>query len=171
MSKRWIVILLLISLAFNLAVMGMFISITIFHRPPCPLPEEGNPRWGHGPDRPQGMGMPPMLAQRFGFNREKIMPCNIEFSEKRTAFLATLAKSDFSEQEARLALNQSLAAHQKLEAVMGNDLIELRKKMTPEEAHQVFEKMLKRARNVFPFGDGPGNNYRRRMPPREDQNQ
>ncbi|HOD17238.1 MAG TPA: hypothetical protein PKJ14_01145 [Candidatus Cloacimonadota bacterium] len=138
MSKRWMEILLIVSLAFNLAVLGMFIYSTVFHKSSCPPPEpqwraENHPFQSHRFD-------PDSVLQ----NKEEIRQLRQAFQESRQAFMATLAKSELNLQEAKQAMEKSLQAQEKLERRLGESLIQVRTKMTADEAKRFFEHRMKR---------------------------
>ncbi len=152
MSKRWIVILLFVSLAFNLAVLGVFLYTSFFGRMPfCPadsrpareLAEHRFSREDRDKARPEFT-----LA-----NRDEIKQLRSEFMQKRREFIKALSKENINEQEVLAAMQTSLAAQEKLESKIGTSMLELRKKMTPEQAKDYFQKILERKRDHRPDYD------------------
>jgi len=143
MSKRWIVILLFVSLAFNLAVMGMFLHTMVFRRPLFCLPgmiphmewnKERDHRTEKDKDRP-----------RFDEEtRAEIKKLRGDFMLKRREFMLLLAKKDLNEQQVTAAMEASILAQDKLEKKLGSAILELRKKMTAEQANDFFTRMLER---------------------------
>jgi uncharacterized membrane protein len=155
MSRKWIVILLFISLAFNMAVMSMFIYATIFHRAPfCPTPMrppmemEGREHHKDKSDR-----------DRFPFTVEdkaEIKELRDTFKQKRREFMQIMQSDKFTEQKALAAMEASLKAQEDLEKKLGTSLIEMRKKMSAEEAKEFFERRMDK--------------FRRRPRPDDDNN-
>ena len=143
MSKHWIVILLFISLAFNLAVMGMFLYIHFFHRPPF-CPPGMRPPMGEFRDDRQFHHRDRHKDEFVMENKEEIRLMRSHFMQKRKDFMQILLKEDFNEQKAIAAMEASLTAQDSLEESIGRSLIELRKKMTPEQAKRYFEHRLDR---------------------------
>ncbi|MBM4399611.1 MAG: periplasmic heavy metal sensor [Candidatus Cloacimonetes bacterium] len=148
MSKQWIVILLLISLAFNLAVLGIFLYTSIYHKPPfCPP----------GMRPPHEMGRPDLPDRdkdkdKFPFafeNREEIKALRDTFMLKRREFMQIMRNEPFNEKEALAAMETSLKAQEGLEKKLGTSLIEKRKKMSPEEAKEFFERRKDRFRRRY----------------------
>lgn len=146
MSKRWIVILLFISLAFNLAVIGMFLYSTIFTRMPfCPrgsishreMVEHRFSRTDRDKDRPE------FVLE----NKDEIRKLRGDFMQKRREFITVLSKENLNEQEAITAMQASLDAQLELEQKVGSSMLELRKKLTPEQAKEYFQKILTRKRD------------------------
>lgn len=141
MSRKWIVILLFISLAFNLAVMSMFIYATIFHRAPfCPPPMRPPMEMGgreHHKDK--------LDRDKFPFsaeNKTEIKELRDTFKQKRREFMQTMQSDKFTEQEALAAMEASLKAQENLEKKLGSSLIEMRKKMSDAEAKEFFERRM-----------------------------
>lgn len=152
MSKRWIVILLFVSLAFNLAVLGVFLYTSYFNRMPfClynerpdkELAEHRYSREDRERERPEfTLG-----------NRDEIKQLRSEFMQKRREFINTLCKENINEQEVMAAMQASLNAQEKLENLVGTSMLDLRKKMTPEQAKDYFQRILDRKRDHRPDND------------------
>ncbi len=136
MSKRWLLILLLISFAFNLAVLGSFIYIRVFfaHRfcppPPPPHLSQGRPdmpfreMWDRLPDD------------------ENLPLLHKEFRDGKIKLMTELAKDPINEENIKHILEQSLISQSALERKLADRLILLRKSMTAEEAKEYFGKRL-----------------------------
>jgi hypothetical protein len=139
MSKHLIVILLFVSLAFNLAVLGMFIYSTAFHKMPLCHPSIEN-RYPGRDDRRETRLLPEAALK----NKDEIRKLREEFFKTRREFMQILAKDKYNEQEAQAAMEQSLQAQDRLERKLGASLIEVRKNMDPAEAKKFFEHRMRR---------------------------
>jgi Spy/CpxP family protein refolding chaperone len=138
MNKRWLVIVLFASLAFNLAVMLMFAYISIYHRPPFHSmnPKPRMEQWEHKFEYHHRITPKPedMLT-----NKDEIKKLKDDFRQKRREFMETLRQENFSEEDAYKAMEVSRQAQDILEKRLGNSLIEFRKKLTPREAKEYFK--------------------------------
>lgn len=137
MSKRWLIILLLISVAFNLAVLGSFIYLRST-RPPCPPGRPRPPReWGHkgrGPGRGPG-GPAPFIE--FGDSTKLLFD---RFDKIKQELMRELAKDPINMAQIESIVSRSLGAQADLERDLVDRLIRLRKTMTPEEAKEHFSR-------------------------------
>jgi hypothetical protein len=165
MSKRWIEILLIISLAFNLAVLGMFIYTAAFHKPlftPPGWQQQGGRNQNYGENHAKRMDPDAMLQ-----NKEEIKQLREAFQQSRKDFIQTMSKDNFNLQEARAAMEKSLAAQDVLERKLGESLLNVRTKMTAAEAKRFFDHRLNRMnhnyRNDKPQDD-PENNQTTKTP-------
>ena len=143
MSKHLIVILLLISLAFNLAVLGMFLYTAKYHKAPF------NPHRIFGPIDRSGPGWERFHHRRDTLetrldNNDEIRKLRDDYRQMRINFLQVMMKDKFLEQEAAAAMQASLKAQENLEKKLGESLIELRKKLSPEEAKALFKERMDR---------------------------
>jgi hypothetical protein len=156
MNKHWLVIVLFVSLAFNLAVMLMFAYISIYHKPPFhfmgqkPGTELLNHKYGiHHRITPK--------PEEMLTNKDEIMKLKDEFRQKRREFMETLRQENFSEEDALKTMEASRQAQDILEKRLGNSLIEFRKKITAREAKEYFKPREDRARTgLGPEGPEPG---------------
>lgn len=154
MSKRWLVILLLISAAFNLAVMGSFIYLRSIRPPfspgfPKELGEKGHWR-GKGPG-----GHGPM----FMFT-DSTRALHEEFKDTKQELMLELAKDPIDTAKIEAIIKRSLSSQAALERDLADRLIRLRKSMSPEEAKEHFTL---RAREIDERGfDRPFNKHKRR---------
>lgn len=141
MSKRMTTILLMISMAFNLAVLGVFIFIHTTGRTPFPPPP---PRHERGMlDAPPGgapRGQTKWMADCMREGMANCQPQRDSFQVDRMQFIQTLKAAKFNETASRDALEKSLLAHAQMEKSLGENLIAMRKKMTAEQAKQFFER-------------------------------
>jgi hypothetical protein len=161
MSKRLIEILLLVSLAFNLAVVCMFSYVHFFHKMPF-RPDMGR-RHEWNRDGRQDREMNKKMQGMMEANRESMKPYREEFRLKREQFMKLLAAEQVNEAQAIKAMQASLAAQDTLESKLGMSLLELRKKMTPAEAKEYFEMRIERMKhrqwgNRRPDDNPPDNN-------------
>lgn len=151
MSKRWIVILLFISLAFNLAVLGMFTYMSMFRGfpfcpPPHKVPEEMQERQIQRRDRDR------LMNRASDEDKKEIRKLRLEFLHNRKEFMDILLQENFNEADAVKVMNASLQAQDKLEKKLGEALIEVRKQMTAEEAKEYLKQRMEReAKKQKPF--------------------
>ena len=134
MNKRWLLILLLISAAFNLAVLGSFVYLRGFH-----------PRHHHSPrhewrdnDRWPGRfhkGPAPEFA--FG---DSIRALRQGFEDTKRELMLELAKDPLDMPQIEAIITRSLNAQVALERDMADRLIRFRNTLTPEEAREHFSR-------------------------------
>lgn len=143
MNKRWLVIVLFISLAFNLAIVAMFSYMSLCHKPPF-CPPGMKPPFERDHHR-----MPPpddndKIRKLMGEDKEDMIKFRDDFSKKRDAFMKTLVKDTLNVKEAEAAMDASLIAHENLERHLGQSLIKVRQKLSSEEARTIFKDRLDR---------------------------
>lgn len=126
MSNRTLSILVVISLSFNIAFLGMF----LFHRIRGPIPHHD----------PREFNMPPEMREFLKKSREKFKPLRDDFEQSRRILSDALAEKEYDEAELLLLLEETLQKQDVMERAMGIHLIELRKNMTPEQAENFFRK-------------------------------
>lgn len=151
MSKRWIVILLFISLAFNLAVIGSFLYVRLTFGTPPPHPPKGGEHF-RGPMDRHGEG--PLVR-----DNERLQSLRDEFRETKKELMRELAKDPIDETKLNTIIDSSLVAQGKLERELGNALIARRKTMTAEEAKEFFGKRIEGSPR---FGDDRPGYFRHR---------
>ena len=162
MNKRWLLIVLFISLAFNLAVMLMFSYASIYHRPPfCPpgMRQEMN----RDRDKRPEDNLKPALKKLVEENRAEMEKARKEFAQTRKDFMQTLVQDTLNVKEAEAAMDASLKSHEDLERNLGNSLINLRKNMTSEEAKAFFKERIDRMQRK-------SDRFRHRHPRFDNQN-
>jgi len=143
MSRHLIITLLIISLAFNLAVLGMFMYTSIYRKPPFCI-SGMLPNWNKKtPIHDRKDFRRDSLDMRLNTN-EEIRNLREEFRKARLDFVKVMLKDDFSEKEAVSAMQRSLKLQSQLEKKLGESLIELRQKLPPEEAKRLFRERLER---------------------------
>ena len=110
MKKQILLFVLVISLAFNLAFIGMF----IWHRTHRPMPF----------DRPEFHDFKEHMRQEPG----RIQSDKREFMDSRRRFMDYLNEEEFNEEVADSLRQETLDMQIKLETAFGIRLIEMRKK-------------------------------------------
>ncbi|MDP2172975.1 MAG: hypothetical protein Q8M98_04175 [Candidatus Cloacimonadaceae bacterium] len=142
MNKRWLIILLLISASFNLAVLGSYIYFRSIR--PCPMDMRG-PHPGHpAPEFHRGEG-----HWRF-MGDDSIKVLREEFGCTKKQLMDELAKDPINTEDINRIIETSLAAQIRLEREMGKRLIKMRNEMSAEEAQEFFSKRreeMQRRRN------------------------
>lgn len=145
MNKRWLILLLLISASFNLAVLGSFIYFRSIR--PCPLDMPG-PRPGPHPEFPRHNG-----AWKF-FDDDSIKALREEFGAQKKQLMDEIAKDPIDEEHINSIIESSLSAQIKLEREMGRRLIKMRNEMSADEARDFFTKRreeMHQRRNNQPY--------------------
>lgn len=136
MSKKLSNILLLVSLAFNLAVVAAFIYMTVrgphHHHRTRPRPDTESYRHR---DRDSTWA-----------DSDSIRALRTTFRETKHEFMTELAKEPINEPALNTILERSLSEQSLLERELGKRLIERRKEMSPEEAEEFFNRRAERLR-------------------------
>lgn len=136
MSKKLSNILLLVSLAFNLAVVAAFIYLTVrgpnHHHRNRPRPDTES---HHRRDR-----------DRSWADSDSIRTLRTTFRETKHEFMTELAKEPINEPALNTILERSLSEQSLLERELGKRLIERRKEMSSEEAKEFFNRRAERIR-------------------------
>jgi len=141
MSKRWIQIILLISLAFNLAVLGSFVFIRFYFRDHgCPVPPP--PLAGGKP----GGFIPPEIMQRIKGDTD-FLSIRDSLDSKRRLLMRELAKDPIDEPKIQSILQDIHNKQTAFEQKMASELIAFRKNMTADEAKEFFTQ---RAERIMP---------------------
>jgi hypothetical protein len=131
MSKKLLYILLLISLAFNLAFVGSFIYLKALRpRPPRDF------RDTRRPDFDKHRWQPIMESDSTRAFRDAFLASKKQLMEE-------LAKESIDETAINAIIQSSLQAQAALETDLGKRLIALRKTMTPAEAKEHFTDRIK----------------------------
>ncbi|HNX00811.1 MAG TPA: hypothetical protein PLE74_04240 [Candidatus Cloacimonadota bacterium] len=145
MSKKLILILLLVSFAFNLAFIGSFLYWRYQFRHGFAERHQNRDRWEQrmGPRDGQQPPPPPGLRPRdVGWmeNRKVLEPFRNKFTSSKVDFFKTLQQPVVNEELLKQKLDTSVKNHNELETQIGLRLIEMRKKMTPQQANDFFGK-------------------------------
>lgn len=142
MQKRSVTYLLFISLAFNIAFIGGF----VYHLVNPPFGRQNFP-----PDN-----MKPPVKDFFFQKKEEIQQFDRDFLDCKRTFMESLLEEEFNEEKSLELMQESVQKHMRMESEIGKSMIELRKKITAEEAQRIFGRMIQPERRF----DGP---VRRRM--------
>jgi len=134
MSKRTLIIIVIISLAFNLAFIGTFGLIQLRRRSFLK----------------NNFGAPRELREHFRNRKEHIAPFQHDFHQSKIDFIEELKKPDFNEELLNKMLENAIEKQTALEIELGKSLIELRKEMSFEEAQKFFSKFPKNNRKFAP---------------------
>ncbi len=160
MNKRWLIILLLISFAFNLAIVGSFIYIKCtFGNRMCPPPPPPHLIQG-SPDFPKNE-----IWERLPID-DSMHELRKQFMESKRDLMIELAKDPIDEKEINSILENSLINQSALERKLGERLLMLRKTMTAaEEAREFFGKRaeMNHKRPYDRFDKRPDPKQKRRM--------
>ncbi len=159
MSKKLLFIILLISLAFNLAFIGSFLYWR--HQFRCDYMKgpnhremmENRNRHGdmmhhrNGPDDDQPPPPPGLRRGDMGWmgNKKIVEPYRIKFDESKVEFFKALQQPVVNEEVLKQKLQTSLQNHTELEKQIGLRLIEMRKKMTAQQANEFFGRHARNA--------------------------
>ena len=128
--KKFLMILLAISLVFNIAFISVFIYRTVVERPhfaPPPKPELKNY---------------PELKESILEKKREIQPLYREFMQSKRDFMECLREPIFDEDKLKEKLDRTVKKQKNMEQELGKRLIELRKDMTPEEARIFFSRKM-----------------------------
>ncbi len=139
MNKRWLIILLLISVAFNLAMVGSFLYLR-FGRPHPPYHHRLPPPGPHPGFRDFGERWKMMDDDSTRVLRDN-------FQEAKRELMLELAKDPIDEAKINQIIDCSIEAQCALERGLGNKMIEFRKTMNAEEANQHFSRRLEDMQN------------------------
>ena len=134
MSKRTLIIIVIISLAFNLAFIGTFGLIQLRRRSLLK----------------HKFGPPPELREHFRNRKEHIAPLRYYFHQSKIAFIEELKKPDFNEELLNKMLENAIEKQTAMEIELGKSLIELRKEMSFEETQKFFSKFSGNNRKFTP---------------------
>ena len=129
MSKRWLTIILLISVSFNLAFIGSFIYLHRFHRHPQ-LPGRNEEMRGPRPF----FGHPPFERD------EEIRKLRYQFENIKHSLMLELAKDPVDMTKVNALIDSSLVAQNTLERRLAERMVAYRKTLTAEEAKEHFQR-------------------------------
>ena len=124
--KKFLMILLAISLVFNIAFISVFIYRTVIERPHFAPPPKPN------------LKKYPELRERILEKKRQIQPLYREFMQSKRDFMKCLREPTFDENKLKNKLDRTVKEQNKMERELGKKLIELRKDMTPAEARIFF---------------------------------
>lgn len=130
MSNRTLTILVIISLAFNIAFLGGFIYMRIKGpgTPPPPFfPRQKQSR----------------INQMFFEKREIIKSLTDQNHNDKLSFFKELASENCDNKTLNSKLDKSLQSQYELDKEIGDNLIKLRSNLNPEEAEKIFGNMIR----------------------------
>lgn len=139
MSKKWLFVLLLISLSFNLAVLGSFIYIRFYLPCPSPPPMHRGQMLGDKPHEPF-----------FMHKDEEFHRLKKDFNATKVSLMKELAKDPVDEARIAGIIDSSLVAQNKLERRLGEKILAFRKTLSAEEAREHFERRAENMHNRSP---------------------
>lgn len=136
MSKKTLLVIVIISLAFNSAFFGVFIyrRVLLHNR------HLQDPRFHH---------IPPQCRERFLEDRESMLPLKVEFELSKKRFMRTLMNEEFDRELLEKKLKETIDRQVRMEHEMGQLLIKLRSEMTPEESQGFFQPEHQRFKRPF----------------------
>lgn len=138
MKQRTMNILIIISMAFNIAFVGSFFYHKIrFGGHPGPMMDHPEP--------------PPRFREKFRSVMENVKPERQEFMEASKDFFIYLTEEEFKEAEAEMQLDKMISKQMEMEKKIGQGIIAIHSEMTDEE--------LKAARQFF---DNRRDNFNKR---------
>lgn len=136
MSKRSVVIILIISLVFNLAFIGTFLRHRVLMPKDRPGPEMGRPK------------LPIHVRKDFREIRQKMGDKHKEYFQARREFILSLLEEKPDEEQILKKLDEAIKKQTKVEREIGLSFMELRKKMSSEEARNFFKKDIRQPEKV-----------------------
>lgn len=128
MSKRSITILLFISLAFNLAVVGSMLWVRYTRICPAPASQRMH----------QKRDLPPHLQDARLMGSPEISELHKQFGDGKLKLMRELAKDPIDEEYITTIIDSSLNTQSSLERALGNRLLDIRKQMSAAEAEDYF---------------------------------
>ena len=139
MKTNWTRIALIVSLAFNLAVLGVFLYITALGKSPFPASANVS--------KTENLTDKTILPNHSGWaknilkqNLENNRPAIEKQAKDRKEFIQTLTNDNFSEIKAKAALSKFIKSRSAMEESLGKSLIEMRKKSTPTQIKQLMQR-------------------------------
>ena len=136
MSKKILFIVLIISLAFNIAFLGVFIYrrvlLSDMHHPP-----------------PRFHDIPPHCREEFLEERERMLPLKMEFELSKKRFMRSLTNEEFDRKLLEKKLKETIDRQIRMEHEMGQLLIKLRSELSPEEIQDFFRPEIRRFKRPF----------------------
>ena len=131
MSKKTILILLIVSLAFNFAFLGTFLYHRVNFGPGMPGPIHGRPK------------LPIHCREDFRELRNEMGEKHRDYFTARRQFILSLLEEDLNEEQVLKRLENAIEKQTIKEREIGLSFIKLRKEMTVEEARMFFHHDLK----------------------------
>lgn len=130
MSKKTILIILIVSLAFNFAFFGTFLFHRVNFGPGIHGPIHGRPK------------LPIHCREDFRELRKKMGEKHRDYFVARRQFILSLLEKDLNEEQVLKRLENAIEKQMIKEKEIGLSFIKLRKEMTAEEARMFFRRDL-----------------------------
>ena len=131
MSKKTILILLIVSLAFNFAFLGTFLYHRVNFGPGIHAPIHRRPK------------LPIHCREDFRKLRNEMGKKHHDYFTARRQFILSLLEEDLNEEQVLNKLENAIEKQTIKEREIGLSFIKLRKEMTAEEAKKFFRRDLK----------------------------
>ena len=142
MSKKTILILLIVSLAFNFAFFGTFLYHRVNFGPGIHAPIHGRPK------------LPKHCREDFREFRKEMGEKHRDYFIARRQFILSLLEEDLNEEEVLKRLENAIEKQTIKEKEIGLSFIKLRKEMTAKEARMFFRQDLKVKERQLEQGEG-----------------
>lgn len=139
MRKNWLWLLLLLSLAVNLGLLGTLAVRWIW--PPKPSSEKVQVRADGLPEDDSELALVRQQLQSFRIENKALID---KSREARMNFVTTLSAPAFDPKQAKVHLREYLAARTDLEASLGENLIDVRSGMPDTLAMNFFGRRIQR---------------------------
>ncbi len=136
MSKKILFVVLIISLAFNIAFLGVF----IYRRVLLSDRHRLSPRFHD---------IPTHCREEFLEERERMLPLKMEFELSKKRFMRSLTNEEFDRELLEKKLKETIDRQIRMEHEMGQLLIKLRSEMSPEEIQDFFRPEIHRFKRPF----------------------
>ena len=136
MSKKILFVVLIISLAFNIAFLGVF----IYRRVLLSDRHRLSPRFHDIPNH---------CREEFLEERERMLPLKMEFELSKKRFMRSLTNEEFDRELLEKKLKETIDRQIRMEHEMGQLLIKLRSEMSLEEIQDFFRPEVQRFKKPF----------------------
>ena len=136
MSKKILFVVLIISLAFNIAFLGVFIYRRVL------LSDRSFPP-------PRFHNIPPHCREEFIEERERMLPLKMEFELSKKRFMRSLTNEEFDRELLEKKLQETIDRQIRMEYEMGQLLIKLRSELSQEEIQNFFGSEILRFKRPF----------------------
>ncbi len=120
MKQKSIKILITISLAFNIAFIGVYVYHALFSR-------------SHSMMRDHRQMPPPIFRDRFDCIMQDLRPDRVEFMEASHCFFKMITDPEIDDETLSFQLDEMISIQMEIEKKMGQGMIDIRKEMSPNE--------------------------------------
>lgn len=153
MSKRWLMILLFVSVAFNVAVLGGFLYMRYTR---AHLLRGMGPGWHHRAEHRDRPSWHPGARAMFDDSTRVL---RTQFENTKMELMRELAKETMDMPKINSIIEQSLNAQTSLEQHLGQRLIRFRQSLKPDEAKEHFELRIKEMERRHKERNNPNSRY------------